>query len=47
MENFDTSEVTDWRGLMQEATKDGEQAKGTVTNTSASSSAKAKQDPAK
>lgn len=41
------NEVTDWRGLMQEATKDGEQAKDTVTNTSACSSAKAKQDPGK
>jgi hypothetical protein len=29
------TEVTDWRGLMQEATKDGEQAQGTLTNTSA------------
>ena len=36
------SEVTDWRGLMQEATKDGEQGKGkelasssgTASNTS-------------
>lgn len=35
MEALVMSEVTDWRGLMQEATKVGDQAQGTLTNSSA------------
>ncbi len=47
MEALVMTEVTDWRGLMQEAAKDGDQAQGTLANSSAPPPPETQPDPKK